>query len=77
MTCPHGYESPASCWDCMVDGPVVPPTVNAPWKAAGGQFRAIYEGRCKGCDWDIEVGQFIQRWERGDVQIYCHTRCRP
>ena len=61
----------------MQDQGVAPLKVNARWKTVGIPFRAIYEGRCEGCDWDIEVGQHIQRWERGDVQIYCHTRCRP
>ena len=77
MTCPHGFESPASCVDCMQDGPVAPPRVNAPWRKATGSFRAEYEGQCEGCPRDISRGQWIVRWERGDIVVYCHENCRP
>lgn len=47
LTCTHGFPSPASCVDCMEDGPVGPARL-APEQVLTAErwMDARYEGRC-------------------------------
>lgn len=74
MNCPHGFEKPTQCIDCMEDGPVVePPT----WKRIGAVFSATFAGECP-CAKPIELGDWIRRWDLGTERtVYTHQGCRP
>lgn len=72
--CPHGMPSPASCTDCMADGPVAPPPR---WKAIDGPFRARFPGVCTGCDSEFAVSDLVQRYDRGERTVYVHQGHRP
>jgi hypothetical protein len=69
--CPHGMPAPATCLECMEDGPVAPP---ARWKKVGGAFAASYPGACPAGD-AIEIGDLVQRWDRDDTSKYAHSDC--
>lgn len=75
MNCPHGMPSPASCTDCMDEGPVTRPRR---WAKVAGPFPAQYDARCP-CGNAIEVGERIQRWDHGrdGPTSYTHEGCRP
>jgi hypothetical protein len=72
--CPHGIPTPASCLECMEDGPVTRP---ARWTKIGGPFTASYPGECPAGD-PIDIGDVVQRWDRDQVSRYAHVDCgRP
>lgn len=71
MTCSHGMPSPASCVDCMDDGPVAPPTRRTP-RTIDATFPARYDGECHGCNLPISVGQIIHRLSD---ERYVHQGC--
>lgn len=79
--CPHGYKSPASCVDCMQEGPVVEPRSSAEVLAQGQEFidgfifQAEYEGHCRECDSAIELGEPLYRMRKGEYVYYIHTGC--
>lgn len=70
MTCPHGMPTPASCVECMEDGPVVEP---AAWTSVGEPFYARYGGDCRACGKRFEATALVQRWDRGDETAYTHA----
>lgn len=72
--CTHGMPTPASCFECMEDGPVAPPTRNVPETVDGPAFAANWPGECPGCDRPIVVGQTIRATSRGR---YVHQGCTP
>ena len=78
MTCPHGMPSPASCVDCMDEGPVATPTR---WQKVGGPFAARYPGECAACGRlflysEVMQNERIQRWDLGDERtVYTHADC--
>ena len=57
--CTHGMPSPASCWECMEEGPVVPPKVKGPKVKQGSRTTARYASRCGNCFEPIGVGDTI------------------
>lgn len=59
MNCPHGMPSPASCFDCMEDGPVAPLTPNEPERADSYPFLARHAAQCEACNLPIIVDQLI------------------
>jgi hypothetical protein len=64
--------TPASCVDCMEEGPVAPPVR---WKKIGGTFSAAYPGQCPAGD-PIEPGDLVQRWDLGSERTaYVHDDC--
>ena len=75
VTCPHNMPSPASCIQCMEDGPVVEPTR---WQKVGGPFNVRYEGWCATCEGKFYLGiagrDLIQRWDFGEERTeYTHV----
>lgn len=72
--CTHGMPSPASCVDCMADGPVAPPARVEPERPGSGTWPAQFEGTCPDCVLPITVGQRIHRSSAGR---YFHERCAP
>lgn len=73
--CPHGFPKPASCVECMEDGPVAAP---ARWQPLGQAFNAAHPGRCERCDDQIVAGERITREDYGDERTrYVHVGCRP
>ena len=69
--CTHGMPSPASCVDCMDEGPVA--SLAKPWLETTRWMEARYLGRCASDDRHrIEPGDLI-----GDVGMvgWCCTRC--
>lgn len=67
-----------TCLLCMEDGPVGQP---ASWHRVGAAFAARYPGRCKGCPGYYELGDRIQRWDKGSgataQTAYTHAGCTP
>lgn len=75
MICTHGYASPASCLDCMEDGPVVPPP--SPEHALR-TIVARHPGFCPrqvGCGEDIEPGDRISLLDPSGLWV--HEDCAP
>lgn len=76
--CPHGMPSPASCVDCMADGPVRTPST---WHAARRSFPAAYIGTCPACGDDFAVADRIRQWSFGpsygspERTVYTHAGC--
>lgn len=65
--------SPASCFSCMEDGPVGPPTT-APRPAPapdGPVIRARYDTQCRSCNTGIHVGERIVRTTHG-TYVHAH-----
>lgn len=74
--CPHEMPSPASCFECMEDGPVAPPSsTQAPTLVA--TFTASFPGDCPGLpeealaarplgEVEAEVWDLIEQANRGD-----------
>lgn len=64
MNCPHGFPSPASCVECMEEGP---PEVQQQMKRIeepeplpdGEAFEARFSGFCRVCSSDVIPGQEI------------------
>ncbi len=71
--CTHGMPSPASCWECMEDGNLVPPKSER-LRDETGVFRARFDGDCPSCGLAIHVGQEIRRWSD---DRYRHASCHP
>lgn len=73
LKCPHGFPNRGSCIECMYEGPVAEPER---WEKVAGPFSAAYDSLCiHGCGKDIDQGQQIQRYDRGDDTAYIHARC--
>lgn len=72
-SCPHGLGTPASCVDCMYDGPVAPPTT-AHRPTVVVVFRARYGGDCAECDLPLHPGERIAELTSGR---YVHEHCAP
>lgn len=71
LSCAHGFPSPASCVDCMEEGPVAPPTASTP-ATIEATFRAKYDGHCTGCNLPVGIGQVVHRLSEGR---YVHQGC--
>lgn len=70
--CSHGMPDPKSCFECMEDGPVAPPTKpTVPTLVA--TFNATYPGDCPGCLVPIRVGDRIGSWTDGRYRhaVWC------
>lgn len=68
--CPHGFPTPAACFDCMNDDglgapPVEPETMEI-------QFTARFEGVCPECGYSIVPGDTIVKTSR---DRYLHSQC--
>lgn len=61
LTCPHGMPSPASCVDCMADGPVAPPTPAPEQRLVATVLtHARYRGYCaRNHHHEVEAGDTI------------------
>lgn len=59
--CPHNMPTPASCIECMAEGPI--PT--AKLDRDGWPFAAHHEGVCGGCTEGIAPGERIVRMSDG------------
>ncbi len=79
--CPHGYVTKASCYDCMLDGPVFEPMPTT-WQRAH-VFNAAFPGLCADCGLPLLIGETIQTWVRYEGAIneerrYTHQEgCSP
>lgn len=71
LACAHGFASPASCIDCMENGPVAPPTRPMPVDVEA-TFRAKFDGHCTGCNLPVSAGQVVHRLSDGR---YVHQGC--
>lgn len=70
-TCTHGMPSPATCFECMEEGPVAPPpTRPAPPEQEGEPFPARYYTQCRHCNTAVHVGELIVRTTHG---TYVHA----
>lgn len=70
--CPHGYQSPASCLDCMDDdGLGVAPAPPPPAKSSRA-FDAKHPGRCHGCEFPISPGDRMVYMTDGTTR---HEEC--
>lgn len=61
--CPHGYPTPASCFECMEDGNVEVPK-REPEKAVVGPVVATWTSDCPGCGLNIWPGQRVVKTDR-------------
>jgi hypothetical protein len=69
--CTHGFPSPASCWECMLDyGQGADPKVR---DEVAATFAAKYDGDCHECDLPISAGQTIHKLEPSGR--YVHVGC--
>lgn len=76
--CPHGYSSVGSCYDCMLDGPVVNLTQpkEKPEETIDRYYpESMYDGQCRECNLPIHIGQPIYRMTNGDDKWYIHADC--
>ena len=62
--------TPASCVDCMQDGPVEQPAV---WVKEGRAFTSRYPGTCRACGRHHDAGRTVQRWARRKGQRLLET----
>lgn len=69
-SCSHGMPSPASCIECMEDGPVMAPERAA--EEVEARFPARFDGHCNACNLPISVGQRIAKLSSGR---YVHEGC--
>lgn len=60
-SCTHGMPTPASCVDCMFDGPVAPPTPDAAQILGAVRWieARIEGGRCARCHDTVTVGSMV------------------
>lgn len=73
--CPHGMPSPATCWECMEEGPVAPASSRpAPPQPEGPVIEARYQSQCRSCNTGIHAGQRIVRTDHGS---YVHAHHYP
>ena len=64
--CAHGMPTPASCVECMEDGPVAV-TESASPLIVEYWFTARYDDHCRGCNLPIHVGQRAAKLVYGGV----------
>jgi len=65
--------TPASCFDCMEDGPVGPPPAPSPAPQRDGpNITARYDGQCRGCNLGVHVGEQICRTTHGTYEHAHH-----
>ena len=71
--CTHGMPSPASCIECMEDGPVMPPSAQ-PQVEVEAVLVARFDGHCSRCNLPIHIDQYIVRLSD---DRYVHAGCAP
>lgn len=69
--CTHGMPSPASCVDCMMDGPVGPLVEEHVREQTSVWTTAKYDGRCAGCGQPVDAGDRIGMLDVGWVGTCC------
>lgn len=75
MTCEHGFSLPSQCVDCMYDG-----IIDNGWRKIGQTFRSKYGQNCAACEHRLDVGMWVQRWDRGappTATVYTCPLCEP
>ncbi len=65
LTCTHGMPSPASCIECMEDGPVAPPRPSTP--EIQYEMVAKFGGICNHCFLPLIIGDDIAMMTNGEI----------
>lgn len=70
--CPHGMPSPASCFDCMIDGNYDAPR-DEPERADSRPFTARKDGWCPVCHEGVTAG--MDQLVHTTQERYAHPSC--
>ena len=78
VLCPHGFPSPASCFECMQDEGLGAEPVAPVVEAEGARpFRARHESTCDGCSGVLRPGEWAIAMSDGSFRHHRDGCSRP